>query len=62
MGSMVVTSENLAAKFGTIAVELPINHNLVWLYVLPASFPTWLTTRPVIESKRLPELVSSQLR
>ena len=23
---------------------------------------TWLTTRPVIESKRLPELVSSQLR
>ena len=45
-----------------IAVGLPFNHNLVWLYVLPPGVLTWLTTRPVIESKRLPELVSSQLR
>ena len=45
-----------------IAVGVPFNHNLVWLYVLPPGVLTWLTTRPVIESKRLPELVSSQLR
>jgi len=48
--------------FFLIAVGLPFNHNLVWLYVLPPGVLTWLTTRPVIESKRLPELVSSQLR
>ncbi len=45
-----------------IAIGLPFNHNLVWLYILPPGVLTWLTTRPVIESKRLPELVSSQLR
>ena len=45
-----------------IAVGLPFNHNLVWLYILPPGVLTWLTTRPVIESKRLPELVSSQIR
>ena len=45
-----------------IAIGLPFNHDLVWLYVLPPGVLTWLTTRPVIESKRLPELVSSQLR
>ena len=45
-----------------IAVGMPFNHNLVWLYILPPGVLTWLTTRPVIESKRLPELVSSQLR
>jgi len=45
-----------------IAVGLPFNHNLFWLYVLPPGVLTWLTTRPVIENKRLPELVSSQFR
>ena len=45
-----------------VAVGLPFDHNLVWLYVLPPGVLTWLTTRPVIESKRLPELISSQLR
>ena len=45
-----------------IAVGLPFNHTLVWLYILPPGVLTWLCTRPVIESKRLPELVSSQLR
>jgi hypothetical protein len=45
-----------------IAVGLPFNHTLVWLYVLPPGVLTWLTTRPVIESKRLPELVTSQVR
>jgi hypothetical protein len=45
-----------------IAIGLPFNHTLVWLYVLPPGLLTWLTTRPVIENKRLPELVESQAR
>ena len=45
-----------------IAIGLPFNHNLVWLYVLPPGLLTWLTTRPVLEGKRLPELVESQAR
>ncbi|HEY6277762.1 MAG TPA: conjugal transfer protein, partial [Streptosporangiaceae bacterium] len=45
-----------------VAIGLPFNHDLVWLYVLPPGVLTWLTTRPIIENKRLPELVSSQLR
>jgi hypothetical protein len=45
-----------------IAIGLPFNHTLVWLYVLPPGVLTWLTTRPVLESKRLPELVESQAR
>ena len=48
--------------FFLVVIGLPFNHNLVWLYVLPPGVLTWLTTRPVIESKRLPELVGSQLR
>ena len=45
-----------------IAIGLPFNHSLVWLYVLPPGLLTWLTTRPVIENKRLPELMESQAR
>jgi TcpE family len=45
-----------------IAIGLPFNHTLIWLYVLPPGVLTWLTTRPVIENKRLPELVESQVR
>ncbi|HXT93558.1 MAG TPA: TcpE family conjugal transfer membrane protein, partial [Trebonia sp.] len=45
-----------------IAIGLPFNHSLVWLYVLPPGLLTWLTTRPVLENKRLPELVESQAR
>jgi hypothetical protein len=45
-----------------VAIGLPFNHSLVWLYILPPGLLTWLTTRPVIESKRLPELVESQVR
>jgi hypothetical protein len=45
-----------------VAIGLPFNHNLVWLYVLPPGLLTWLTTRPVIENKRLPELLVSQVR
>ena len=45
-----------------VAIGLPFNHNLLWLYVLPPGVLTWLTTRPVLENKRLPELLVSQLR
>jgi TcpE family len=45
-----------------VAIGLPFNHTLVWLYILPPGLLTWLTTRPVIESKRLPELLESQIR
>ncbi|HEX4092691.1 MAG TPA: TcpE family conjugal transfer membrane protein [Trebonia sp.] len=45
-----------------IAIGVPFNHSLLWLYVLPPGLLTWLTTRPVIEGKRLPELVESQVR
>ena len=45
-----------------VALGLPFNHSLVWLYVLPPGVLTWLTTRPVIESKRLHELLESQIR
>src|SRR5215470_17583725 len=41
---------------------LPFNHSLFWLYVLPPGLLTWLATRPVLESKRLPELLLSQAR
>lgn len=43
-------------------IGVPLSHTLVWLYVLPPGVLTWLTTRPVIEGKRLPELVESQVR
>jgi TcpE family len=45
-----------------IAIGLPFNHTLLWLYVLPPGVLTWLTSRPVLEQKRLPELVESQVR
>jgi hypothetical protein len=41
---------------------LPFSHTLLWVYVLPPGVLAWLTTRPVLESKRLPELVRSQVR
>lgn len=41
---------------------VPFNHTLFWLYVLPPGVITWLATRPVLESKRLPELIISQVR
>ncbi len=41
---------------------VPFNHTLFWLYVLPPGVITWLATRPVLESKRLPELLISQVR
>ena len=44
------------------AIGVPFNHTLLWLYVLPPGVLTWLTTRPVLENKRLPELLVSQLR
>ena len=41
---------------------MPFSHTWVWLYVLPPAVLAWLVTRPVLEGKRLPELVLSQLR
>src|SRR5215469_7610063 len=41
---------------------LPFSHSLIWLYVLPPGLATWLVTRPVLEGKRLPELIRSQVR
>ena len=41
---------------------VPFSHTLVWLYVLPPGAATWLVTRPVLEGKRLPELIKSQSR
>jgi hypothetical protein len=41
---------------------MAFSHTWVWLYVLPPGVLAWLVTRPVLEGKRLPELVLSQLR
>ena len=43
-------------------VGMPFSHTWVWLYVLPPAVLAWLVTRPVLEGKRLPELILSQLR
>jgi hypothetical protein len=43
-------------------VGMPFSHTWVWLYALPPGVLTWLVTRPVLEGKRLPELVLSQVR
>ena len=41
---------------------LPFSHTLLWLYILPPGALAWLVSRPVLEGKRLPELVLSQVR
>lgn len=41
---------------------MPFSHTWLWVYVLPPGVLAWLVTRPVLEGKRLPELVTSQLR
>jgi TcpE family len=41
---------------------MPFSHTWLWVYVLPPGVLAWLVTRPVLEGKRLPELVGSQLR
>ncbi len=43
-------------------IGMPFSHTWVWLYVLPPALLAWLVTRPVLEGKRLPELLLSQLR
>ncbi len=43
-------------------IGIPFSHNLFWLYVLPPGVLTWLVTRPVLENKKLPELMVSQVR
>jgi hypothetical protein len=41
---------------------LPFSHTWLWVYLLPPGLLAWLVTRPVLEGKRLPELLLSQLR
>jgi MinD-like ATPase involved in chromosome partitioning or flagellar assembly len=41
---------------------LPFSHTLLWLYIIPPGALAWLVSRPVLEGKRLPELVISQVR
>src|SRR5215469_10306738 len=41
---------------------MPFSHTWLWVYLLPPGVLAWLVTRPVLEGKRLPELVTSQLR
>jgi hypothetical protein len=41
---------------------MPFSHSWVWLYALPPGVLAWLVTRPVLEGRRLPELVLSQVR
>jgi hypothetical protein len=43
-------------------IGIPFSHTLLWLYILPPGALAWLITRPVLEGKRLPELVVSQVR
>jgi MinD-like ATPase involved in chromosome partitioning or flagellar assembly len=43
-------------------IGVPFSHTLFWLYVLPPGVLTWLVTRPVLENKKLPELLVSQVR
>ena len=47
---------------GLTLLGLSFSHTLLWLYVLPPGVLAWLATRPVLESKRLPELIISQVR
>ena len=44
------------------AIGMPFSHTWLWLYILPPGVLAWLVTRPVLEGKRLPELVMSQAR
>ncbi len=41
---------------------MPFSHTWLWVYVLPPGLLAWLVTRPVLEGKRLPELLLSQAR
>ena len=43
-------------------VGMPFSHTWLWLYLLPPGVLAWLVTRPVLEGKRLPELLLSQVR
>ncbi|HEY2288058.1 MAG TPA: conjugal transfer protein, partial [Streptosporangiaceae bacterium] len=63
VGQIAVFLAIAVPYIGVLAVlGLPFSHTLLWLYVLPPGVLAWLTTRPVLESKKLPELVLSQAR
>ena len=63
VGQIAVFLAIAVPYIGLLAVlGLPFSHTLLWLYILPPGVLAWLTTRPVLESKKLPELVMSQVR
>jgi hypothetical protein len=63
VGQIAVFLAIAVPYIGLLAIlGLPFSHTLLWLYVLPPGVLAWLTTRPVLESKKLPELVLSQVR
>jgi hypothetical protein len=54
----------IAVPYATVlaAARVPFSHTWLWAYVLPPGALAWFIGRPVVEGKRLPELVASQLR
>jgi len=63
VGQIAVFLAIAVPYIGLLAIlGLPFSHTLLWLYILPPGLLAWLTTRPVLESKKLPELVMSQAR
>ena len=57
VGQIAVFLAIAVPYIGLLAIlGLPFSHTLLWLYVLPPGVLAWLTTRPVLESKKLPEL------
>jgi TcpE family len=54
----------IALPYATVLAMagVPVSHTWLWVYALPPSALAWLITRPVLEGKRLPELVLSQVR
>ncbi|MDQ2875413.1 MAG: conjugal transfer protein, partial [Actinomycetota bacterium] len=63
VGQIAVFLAIAVPYIGVLAIlGLPFSHTLLWLYILPPGVLAWLTTRPVLESKKLPELVLSQVR
>ncbi len=63
VGQIAVFLAIAVPYIGLLAIlGLPFSHTLLWLYILPPGLLAWLTTRPVLENKKLPELVMSQVR
>jgi TcpE family len=54
----------IAVPYTTVLAmaRVPFSHTWLWAYMLPPGALAWLIARPVVEGKRLHELVVSQLR